>query len=117
MANNIIAITSSGRACTRDESFADFCQAVPGEFVVAIGDRKTILDARLISYGTTGKVVGFDRSSKGTLLVLVKWHKDAAPLRVRIEALMPKPPAKFWMVIPINENRNNQNMVYEGSTR
>ncbi|MFW3388254.1 UNVERIFIED_CONTAM: hypothetical protein RF648_19885, partial [Kocuria sp. CPCC 205274] len=94
---HILAITSNGEWFNTQENIDAFKAANPTAFIAKVGDKATIMNRRLMSYNTTGKIIGFDQTSTGKFLVMVKWDKDAAPLRVGIKSIMPNAPEKFWM--------------------
>lgn len=86
-------------------------------FTVTLGQVMSITNKKLVSYGYTGTVIGFDISSKGKPLLLICWNKDAAPIRTVISSVMTRPPKKFWMVIPYNERQQVQSAGWSGSAR
>lgn len=114
-----IAIAEDGTWFSSEENLTAFRNTNPGIFTVSVGTVCTILDQTMLSRGTRGTVIGFDLSSKGKWLVLLKWNEKAAPIRVKIGAIMTRPPKKFWMVIPFDPNRpiSNQAPVFGGNER
>lgn len=100
---NCIALALDGTWFTTEENIAAWRRAEPHIPMVKLGDKVTVQNSSILSFGVSGVVTGFDRSSSGKILLLVTWHKDAAPLRVSMKHLMPETPPKFWMVIPIEQ--------------